>query len=65
MQEKGFLFENKRVRSFRVKFEPRFFKNARLALGFPFSPSAKKKVFEVKRDLKNLLCQATEHWRLK
>jgi hypothetical protein len=35
MQEKGFLVENKRVRSFRLKFEPRFFKNARLALGFP------------------------------
>jgi len=55
---KGLLIENKRFLSFRIKFEPSIFKKSRLALGFPFSPSAKKKIFKIE-SLKNLLCQAT------
>jgi len=41
------------------------FQKIALGAGVSFSPLAKKKVFEVKLDLKNLLSQATEHRRVK
>jgi len=60
MREKGFSIVNERVRSKILKFEPRIFKKSLLAARFPYSPSEIKRIFEVNRNLKNFLCQATE-----
>jgi len=64
MREKGFSIENERVRSKILKFEPSIFKKSFLAARFPYPALRDKRIFEVNRDLKNSLCQATfNNWR--
>ena len=64
MREKGFSIENEKVRLKILKFELNIFKKSLLAARFPYPALRDKRIFEVNRDLKNFLCQATlNNWR--
>jgi hypothetical protein len=64
MREKGFSIVNDKVRSKILKFEPSIFKNSLFCARFPYPAKRDKRIFEVNRNFKNFLCQATlNNWR--